>query len=69
MTQAPVISLRDIRKSYGSFELGPINLEIEPGHIVAVVGPNGSGKSTLIRMLMNLVKPTSGELKLFGGAS
>ena len=69
MTQAPVISLRDIRKSYGSFELGPINIEIEPGHIVAVVGPNGSGKSTLIRMLMNLVKPTSGELKLFGGAS
>ena len=68
MKGTPVISLRDITKSYGNFELGPVNLEIEPGHVVAVVGPNGSGKSTLIRMLMNLVKPTSGEVRLFGRA-
>jgi ABC-2 type transport system ATP-binding protein len=67
--QTPVISLRDIRRSYENFELGPVNLEIEPGYVVAVVGPNGSGKSTLIRMLMNLVKPDSGEVRLFGGAS
>jgi ABC-2 type transport system ATP-binding protein len=67
--QPPVISLRDIRKSYGSFELGPVDLEIEPGYVVAVVGPNGSGKSTLLGMLMNLVKPSSGEMRLFGGAS
>ena len=66
MTGTPVISLRDIRKSYGDFDLGPVNLEIEPGCVVAVVGPNGSGKSTLIGMLMNMVKPTSGELRLFG---
>ncbi len=67
--QPPVISLRDIRKSYGNFELGPVNLEIEPGYVVAVVGPNRSGKSTLLGVLMNLVKPTSGEIRLFGGAS
>ena len=65
--QTPVISLRGIRKSYGNFELGPVDLRVEPGYVVAVVGPNGSGKSTLLGMLMNLVKPTSGELKLFGG--
>jgi ABC-2 type transport system ATP-binding protein len=69
MTQVLVISLRDIAKSYGdSFELGPVDLEIESGYVVAVVGPNGGGKSTLIRMLMNLVQPDSGELTLFGGA-
>ena len=68
MTRVPAISLRDIRKSYGdSFELGPIDLEIEAGYVVAVVGPNGGGKSTLIRMLMNLVQPSSGEMTLFGG--
>ena len=66
---SPVISFRDVRKSYGAFELGPVDLEIEPGYVVALVGPNGSGKSTLIGMLMNLVKPTSGEVRLFGGAS
>jgi ABC-2 type transport system ATP-binding protein len=68
MTVTPVISLRDIRKTYGTFELGPVDLRIEPGYIVAVVGPNGGGKSTLIRMLMNLIQPDSGEVGLFGSA-
>ena len=68
MTQMPVISLNDVRKSYGAFELGPINLDIQPGFVVAIVGPNGGGKSTLFRMLMNLIQPTSGEIRLFGGA-
>ncbi len=68
MKGTPVISLRGVRKSYGSFELGPVDLEIEPGYVVAVVGPNGGGKSTLFGMLMNLVQPDSGELRLFGGA-
>jgi ABC-2 type transport system ATP-binding protein len=68
MKETPVLSLRGIRKAYGSFELGPIDLEIEPGYVVAVVGPNGGGKSTLMRMLMNLVQPDSGEMTLFGGA-
>jgi ABC-2 type transport system ATP-binding protein len=67
MTEHPVISLRDVRKSYGDFELGPVDLSVEPGHIVAVVGPNGSGKSTLFGILMNLIQPDSGEVSLFGG--
>ena len=64
----PVISLRDVRKSYGAFELGPIDLDIQRGYVVAIVGPNGGGKSTLMGMLMNLIQPTSGEISLFGGA-
>ncbi len=68
MKGTPVISLRGVRKSYGSFELGPVDLEIEPGYVVAVVGPNGGGKSTLFGMLMNLVQPDSGEVRLFSGA-
>jgi ABC-2 type transport system ATP-binding protein len=67
MSPGPVISLRDVRKSYPPFELGPIDLDIGPGCVVAIVGPNGSGKSTLMGMLMNLIQPTSGEIALFGG--
>ena len=67
MTGEPAITLRNIRKSYGNFELGPVDLTVEPGYVVAVVGPNGGGKSTLMRMLMNLARPDSGELQLFGG--
>jgi ABC-2 type transport system ATP-binding protein len=63
-----VISLRNVRKSYGAFELGPIELDIQPGYVVAIVGPNGGGKSTLMGMLMNLIQPTFGEITLFGGA-
>lgn len=65
--EKPVISLRGVEKSYGNFGLGPVDLEIEPGYVVAVVGPNGSGKSTLFRMLMNLSHPDVGEVSLFGG--
>ena len=67
MKETPVLSLRGTRKVYGDFEFGPIDLRVEPGYVVAVVGPNGGGKSTLMRMLMNLVQPDSGEVRLFGG--
>ncbi len=55
--ETPVISLRNVRKSYKGFELGPVDLEVEPGHVVAVLGPNGAGKSTLFGILMNLIRP------------
>src|SRR5699024_2637138 len=41
-------------------------LTIEPGTVTALVGDNGSGKSTLIKMMMNLVHPTEGEITAFG---
>ena len=63
----PVISLKGVRKTFrNNFELGPMDLTVEPGCIVAVLGPNGGGKSTLIGMLMNLIHPDSGEVSLFG---
>ena len=65
-SERPVVSLKDLVKSYEDFTLGPLNLEIEPGYVVAVVGPNGSGKSTLFRMLMGLSRPDSGEIEIFG---
>lgn len=68
MNQTPVISLENVRKSRGAFELGPVDLSIESGYIVAVVGPNGGGKSTLFGMLMHLLQPDSGEIRLFGGS-
>jgi ABC-2 type transport system ATP-binding protein len=67
MNQAPVISLEGVMKSRGDFVLGPVDLAVEPGHVVAFVGPNGGGKSTLFGMLMNLLRPDSGEVSLFGG--
>jgi ABC-2 type transport system ATP-binding protein len=64
--QRPAISLKGVKKTYGTFELGPVEFRIESGCIVAVVGPNGGGKSTLFGILMNLIQPDSGEVSLFG---
>jgi len=64
--KTPAISLKNVSKTYRDFRFGPVDLEVEPGSIVAVVGPNGSGKSTLFEMLMNLDQADSGEVSLFG---
>jgi ABC-2 type transport system ATP-binding protein len=65
MDQA-VISIQDVRKSYGAFTLGPVQMNAERGFVVGVVGQNGSGKTTLFRMLMNLVQPEGGKIEING---
>ncbi len=51
-------------KDYGSKKIGPITLRVESGEIVGFLGPNGSGKSTTIRMLLGLIRPSSGSVRL-----
>jgi putative ATP-binding cassette transporter len=48
------------------FELGPINLTLQPGELVFLIGGNGSGKTTLVKLLMGLYEPDSGEIRLNG---
>ena len=62
MSNAP-ISIKGLRKSFNSHVvLKDINLEIEPGEVVALIGPSGSGKSTLLRCLNLLTVPDGGEI-------
>lgn len=60
----PYIEITGIEKKIDDFNLGPINLTIEPGTITTLVGNNGSGKSTLLKMIMDLARPDSGNIKL-----
>lgn len=46
--------------------LDGLTLEIPAGHVLGVLGPNGAGKSTAIKLLLNLIRPTAGEARLFG---
>ena len=71
MSKRPLLSVRDLHKSYGKrdakFEaLRGIDLDIFEGESVAIIGKSGSGKSTLMHLLALLDKPTSGSIKLSG---
>lgn len=59
------LEVSQIEKKVDDFQLGPINLQIDPGTITALVGNNGSGKSTLLKIIMNMVNPSAGHVKIF----
>lgn len=63
----PVIAARNLSRRFASVHaLDRLSLEVVAGEVVALFGPNGAGKSTLLRLLATLVKPSEGELALFG---
>jgi ABC-2 type transport system ATP-binding protein len=63
----PIARLHSITKRYGSTTaLDNLNLNLHPGEIVALLGPNGAGKTTAIRLLLGLIKPTSGTVRVMG---
>jgi ABC-2 type transport system ATP-binding protein len=69
MTDAfvPAIQLNGLHKSYGDVRaVDGVDLDIEPGEVVALLGPNGAGKSTTIDMLLDLAVPDRGDAWLFG---
>ena len=61
------IEIKNLSFAYNkSAVLDNVNLEIEENDFVAIIGPNGGGKSTLMRLMVGLLKPTAGEIRLFG---
>jgi ABC-2 type transport system ATP-binding protein len=57
-----------VNKSYGTIRaLTDFSFAVRPGELVALLGPNGAGKTTAIKLLLGLVRPTSGKLLVFGG--
>ncbi|MDM0040643.1 amino acid ABC transporter ATP-binding protein [Variovorax sp. J22G21] len=63
----PQLEIVDLKANYGAHTvLERINLSVEKGEIVSLIGPSGSGKSTLLRVLMGLLPPISGEVRIDG---
>ncbi|MCP4725023.1 MAG: ABC transporter ATP-binding protein [bacterium] len=58
--------LKEMVKSYPKFQLGPLDLSLEPGTVMGYIGPNGSGKTTTINCLAGLIKADKGETTIFG---
>ena len=66
-TDSYLIQLDNLHKSFGSTKaVDGISLNIPRGKIFGILGPNGAGKSTLIRMLCGVLRPSSGQGKVFG---
>lgn len=64
-----IISTKNLTKQYSGtnfFALDKLNLEVSEGEIFGYIGPNGAGKSTTIRLLLDLIRPTSGDAKILG---
>ncbi|WP_055105648.1 ABC transporter ATP-binding protein [Paenibacillus ihumii] len=60
------IELRNVHKSFGSFSITDLSLKVKKGFVTGFIGGNGAGKSTLIKMMMNLLQPDSGEIRVLG---
>lgn len=62
-----MIETTNLTKRYGELTaVNELNLRVEKGEIYGFLGPNGAGKTTTIMMLLGLLEPTAGEVKLFG---
>jgi ABC-type branched-subunit amino acid transport system ATPase component len=61
------IEVRGLSKRIGKITLlQPVDLSVSRGAILALVGHNGAGKTTLIKLLLNILRPTSGEARVLG---
>jgi ABC-2 type transport system ATP-binding protein len=63
-----VASLEGVNKNYGSIAaLRGVDFRVHAGEIVALLGPNGAGKTTAVKLLLGLMMPNAGKVRVFGG--
>ena len=63
----PVLAVRDLSARYGQREIFyGLSVQLEAGQALGVIGPNGAGKTTLLRMLVGLLTPHGGEVRIHG---
>ena len=66
-SERPIINTYGLTKTFGKLvAVNNINLEVMRGDVFGFLGPNGSGKTTTIRMLLGLLRPSAGSIRLFG---
>jgi ABC-2 type transport system ATP-binding protein len=67
MSAEPVVAVHELSKSFGAFvAVDGVSFDVARGEVVGYLGPNGSGKTTTMRMLLGLLRPTSGSASVLG---
>lgn len=65
---APVIELRGVSFAFdGPLVLADVDLQVPRGEFLGIVGPNAGGKSTLLKLVLGLIEPTAGQIRVLGG--
>ncbi len=65
--QYPIIKIRDVTFAYGGETvLEDVSLDIQQGDFIAMIGPNGGGKTTLLKLMLGLLKPDEGIVRVMG---
>ncbi|MCP4164729.1 MAG: ATP-binding cassette domain-containing protein [Chloroflexi bacterium] len=65
----PTVSLSNLRKTFGPVEaVADVSFEVFPAEIFGLLGPNGAGKTTSIRVMLDIFRPDSGDVQIFGGS-
>ena len=66
-TKSYSVEVNQITKTYGNRAVvNDLSFTVKPGEIFGLIGPNGAGKTTTIRMMMDIIKPDAGEIKILG---
>ncbi|KLO21733.1 MULTISPECIES: ABC transporter ATP-binding protein [Marinitoga] len=63
-----IIKFKGVKKRYysGTEAIKGVDFSVRKGEIIGIIGPNGAGKTTLIKLILGLLKPTEGEIEIFG---
>ena len=65
MPEPPIVSIKDIHKSFGAVKvLNGVSLEIAKGEVACIIGPSGAGKSTILRCINGLIPIDSGSIRV-----
>ena len=62
----PVVRYVDVTKIYRGGGVRDLTLDVHAGEVLGFLGPNGAGKTTTIRLLLDLIRPSSGTIEVFG---
>ena len=63
----PIVEIRDVTFAYnGETALEDVNFDIRQGDYIAMIGPNGGGKTTLLKLMLGLLKPDKGRIRVMG---
>ncbi len=61
-----LLSINNVSKNFSQFRLDNINFSLPKGYIMGLIGPNGAGKTTTIKLILNMLKKSSGTIEILG---